>query len=64
MRKTDKEILEEFFKEMEFKYPDQQWLEDVWIKLIARCREDEPRINSGIHYIDYLGESIGPDYPW
>jgi hypothetical protein len=60
---TSKEILEEYCKEMEIKYPFPE-LETVWINLIDRCREDEPRINSGIHLIDYIGESIGPDYPW
>lgn len=72
-RKTDEEVLREYMAEMEHPWPTQQWVVDVLLGMVKRCREDEPRINSGVHLIDYtmicdedddMDSFYGPDYPW
>lgn len=72
MRKTSKQVLEEYCKEMERPYPEGIWA-DFMLHMVVRCREDEPRINCGVHLIDYMNicdedddmdSFYGPDYPW
>lgn len=69
-RKTDKEILDEYCKEMELP-PLNDVFEKIMLSLVKRCRKDEPRLNSGIHLIDYcnmldddakMDDFYGPDY--
>ena len=58
-RKTTKEILEEYCREMGQPYPAA--IEDIMISVVARCREDEPRLNSGVNLIDYMSISDEDD---
>jgi hypothetical protein len=69
-RKSDEEVLREYYAEMEqpICMPFQ-----VLVRWVKKIREHEPRINSGVHLIDYCGicdedddmdSFYGPDYPW
>lgn len=70
-RKTDQEILKEYLEEMERPYPTDKGVEEILLAFVRRIREDEPRINSGIHLVDYtmicdeddtMDTFYGPDY--
>lgn len=52
-RKTNQEILSEFLIANNQSYPLNKEDEEFWISLIQKCREDEPRINSGLHLLDF-----------
>ena len=72
MRKTDEQVLDEYFQEMEIdksKIPAE--ILQIWIGFVSKARRDEPRINSGCHYIDWCNicdddddfdSFYGPDY--
>ena len=53
MRKTDEQIYDEYVGLMELKnVPD---FIRLWgIKCIALARQEEPRINAGTHFIDWI----------
>ena len=53
--KTDEQIFDEWCKEMEWKIPSKNVMEQI-LPLIKKCRENNPEINSGIDLIDYLFE--------
>ncbi len=51
MRKTDEQILQEYFHLM--KINDSLDIREFWLKMVAAARSEEPRINSGVHYCDW-----------
>lgn len=70
-RKTDQEVLKEYLEEMERPYPTDKGAEEILLIFVRRIREDEPRINSGVHLVDYtmlcrdhhtMDNFYGPDY--
>jgi hypothetical protein len=54
MRKTDEEILVEYLQLKGIgKSGTEEPFKGFYLRCIARAREDEPRINSGIHLLDW-----------
>ena len=69
--KFDKEIFIEYCQEMDIPYPSDERLEKLMLSMVRYCRRDEPRIDSGLHLIDYsnicdeddnMDTFYGPDY--
>ena len=54
MRKSNEEILEEYFRSMNIDSCVPDDLHKHWLHTVEVAREYEPRINSGIHYIDWI----------
>lgn len=56
MRKTDEEILQEYFELMcadqVGNIPEEVYKH--WLNIVSAARSEEPRINSGSHYIDWI----------
>lgn len=50
--KTDEQILEEYLKLMELPHVEEPW-RGFFLRVIARARQDEPRINCGLHVMDW-----------
>ncbi len=70
MLKTDEQILKEYLKETETPVPNDEILKFMEL-MVHKIREAEPRINSGIHLVDYMSicdddddmdSFYGPDY--
>lgn len=71
-RLTDEEVYREYLTLM--RTPLDQISPDIFaalVKMVGKCREDEPRINRGVHLADYLNicdeddtmdSFYGPDY--
>lgn len=72
MRKTDEQIAREYCDLMEIDLantPD--WYFSWLVRIIGQARKAEPRINSGVHIVDWIGicdedddfdSFYGPDY--
>jgi hypothetical protein len=56
MRKTDEVVLEEYLDLIDAK---KEMIPPViyesMIRMVQKCRDDEPRINHGVHLYDYIG---------
>lgn len=72
-RKSDDENLDEYLELMERPPITDPKLREIMLMFVRRIREDEPRINSGVHLHDYsmicddddnMDSFYGPDYPW
>jgi len=71
-RLTNEEVYREYLALMEI--PPGQILPEIFaslVRMVGRCREEEPRINRGVHLADYLNicdeddtmdSFYGPDY--
>ncbi len=52
-RKSDEEVLREYMAMQGLRWPDSPELVACMTDLIRACRASEPRINCGVHLMDY-----------
>ena len=73
MLKTDEEVYKDYCELMGHDYPKDSKILKILLNWVSLIRKDEPRINSGVHLIDYtmicdndddMDSFYGSDYRW
>ena len=51
--RTDEEVLDDYYRILR-ETPADAWTREVMLRVVKAFREQEPRINSGAHLLDYM----------
>ncbi len=51
---TDEEVLLDYWRVMEQKPIEDPAIKEALVRMVKRCRQEEPRINCGAHLVDYI----------